>query len=419
MKHGDWLPKNWDPRQVAVNRQEGNNFLLRPGKLLVAAADVDDAQEPLARQGWRVADQRHPADARVFENRATVAAEDPARAVLETIAELQKATSDRSAGPVRAAPLYVFVGENGAIDLLGQPRIQGGPGSSVRWAERPDSLPALGEPCDGEGVNVAVMDTGLFEHPWLEDHVVAAPGSDDVFDADHDGYADAESGHGGFIAGLIRQLAPGATVWVSKVLDSNGLGDDVELALALERLPEDIQIVSLSLGGYTNADRGPLAIANQLRAMRQRGVVVVAAAGNAGSDRPFWPAAFKSVLGVGATAFDQGSWRRADFSNFGSWVDAAALGVDLRSTFWWGRTKYHDAAGGGAPGIPSTADPTIEFDGWAAWDGTSFSTPFVAAIIARVMTRTGLTAPDAAAFLLGDAPSAPQPDFPLAVRVDG
>ena len=66
-----------------------------------------------------------------------------------------------------------------------------------------------------------------------------------------------------------------------------------------------------------------------------------------------------------------------------------------------------------------TADPTIEFDGWAAWDGTSFSTPFVAAIIARVMTRTGLTTPDAAAFLLGDAPSAPQPDFPLAVRVDG
>jgi len=68
----------------------------------------------------------------------------------------------------------------------------------------------------------------------------------------------------------------------------------------MEQLPQDIDIVNLSLGGYTDDDSSPLAIASALRAMRTRRGVVVAAAGNAGRTRPFWPAAFKQVLATGA-----------------------------------------------------------------------------------------------------------------------
>jgi subtilisin family serine protease len=418
MKRSDQIPATWDRSQVAVSRQRNNRFLLRPGKLLVAPNDVGDAEKVLGQVGWQIADLRQPEAATVFSKLDNTLVEDPALEVQQIIARLRRATADRDVGPVRAAPLHVFMGEQAAIDFLGQPRIQGGPGSSVRPADLPDALPQLGEPADGEGVKIAVMDTGILPHPWLQNRIERAPASDDELDADKDGYADPESGHGGFIAGLIRQMAPAATVYVVKVLDSNGLGDDAELAVAMEQLPQDVQIVNLSLGGYTDRNLGPLAITNALWTLRRRDCVVAAAAGNFGSARPFWPAAFKSVIGVGAMERPRGSWKRAGFSNFGAWVDVTACGVDLHSTFWFGSTKTHDSASGGAPGVPNAADGSIDLHGWAAWDGTSFSAPIVAAVIARLMSRNQMTAAQAEAFLRTSAPMAPQPDFPLAVRVD-
>ena len=147
--------------------------------------------------------------------------------------------------------------------------------------------------------------------------------------------------------------------------------------------------------------------------MRKQRNAVVAAAGNAGLSRPFWPAAFKQVLAVGAVEERSGKWSRASFSNYGWWVDAAARGVNLASTFTREKTKCAQGT------TPAPTDPTIAFDGWAAWDGTSFASPITAAVVARTMSRDGLaTAADAQAQLLATAPPAPQPDFPLAVLVD-
>jgi hypothetical protein len=309
----------------------------------------------------------------------------------------------------------VFVGETAAapINFMGEPRLQGGPGSSVRQAAPPAALPSRGSlRGDGHGVRIAVLDTGLFEHEWLTD-VERAPDSDDVWDVESDGYGDAESGHGTFIAGLILQVAPAAEVYVVKVLDSHGVGDDVSVAKAMEQLPNDIDIVNLSLGGYTDDDSAPLAIACALNAMRKQRNVVVAAAGNNASGRPFWPAAFKQVLAVGGLDQKDNQWRKADFSNYGWWVDAAARGVNLASTFSKGVTKVAQTD------KPDPSDPSITFEGWAAWDGTSFSSPITAAVLARTMSRNGLaSAADAQAQLLSTSPPAPQPDFPLAVLVD-
>jgi subtilisin family serine protease len=405
------LPASWDPRRVAVNRDPNNRFLLRPGQILVGPGDADAVAKLL--QGWR------PSDKRVFGvttfTHPSPSEKDPAREVLDALARIRRATADRPQGPARVAPNHVFVGEAGAaITLTGEPRVQGGPGSSVRVAKRPASLPARTKRMgDGKGVRIAVLDTGLFKHEWLQ-AVQAAPGADDIWDVESDGYADNEAGHGTFIAGLILQVAPAAEVYVVKVLDSHGVGDDLTVAAAIQQLPQDVRIINLSLGGYTDSDAAPLALACALQALRKERKAVVAAAGNWGSTRPFWPAAFKQVLAVGAVEERRGTWRRASFSNHGWWVDAAARGVNLESTFKADKTKQ---AQGPAP-EPAT-DPTIAFDGWAAWDGTSFATPITAAVLARLMSRNAIAvAEDAKDLLLASAPPAPQPDFPLAVLVD-
>ncbi len=416
MQPSDQLPSHWDPRRVAVNHDAKNRFLLRPGQILAAPGDADDVARVLT--GWKAADAPGPTGAVVqrpfgvtlFTKMPTT--DDPVREVLAALATVRRATASRPQGPVKVAPNHVFVGEG--ITLTGEPRMQGGCGSSVRVAKLPAALPLRTKRAgDGKGVKIAVLDTGLFDHPWLT-AVQHPAGTADTWDVDGDGYADAESGHGTFVAGLILQVAPAAEVYVVRVLDSQGVGDDLTVAAAMEQLPQDVDIVNLSLGGYTDDDSGPLAIATALKAMRKQGGAVVAAAGNWGEPRPFWPAAFKQVVAVGAVEPDKGgAWHRADYSDYGWWVDAAARGTNQQSTFARGKSK---AAQGNAP---ASTDPTIVFDGWAAWDGTSFSTPITAAVLARLMSRNGLaTAAEGQALMLSTFPAAPQPDFPLAVLVD-
>ncbi len=403
----DELPKKWDPRKVAVNHDPGNRFLLRPGQILVGPGDATDVAKVL--KDWKAADQG-PYGVTLF-SRPTQNALDPAREVLDSITKVRRATANRPQGPAVVAPNHVFVGEAAAINFMGEPRIQGGPGSTVRLATPPAALPLRTlQPGDGKGVKIAVLDTGMFEHEWLKGAVQTAPNSADVWDVDNDGYGDAESGHGTFIAGLIRQVAPSASVYAVKVLDSHGVGDDLTVAKAMQQLPADVDVINLSLGGYTDGDAPPPAVAPAMQAMGG-GAVVVAAAGNHGKTRPFWPAAFEPVLAVGAVENDGSTWWRAGYSNHGPWVDVAARGSNLESTFAREKTKVALGA------TTSPFDPTIAFKGWAAWDGTSFATPIAAAMIARTMTRSGLPAPEAQLKLLANATPAP-PDFANAVQVD-
>lgn len=401
------MSQQWDPAEVAVNNDPSNSFLLRPGQILAAPGDARDVARYLP--GWKQTE--HAFGITRFSSKPTT--NDPAREILNLLAKIRKGTSGRAQGPAQVAPNYVFVGEAAAdaINFTGEPRIQGGPGSSVEQTPLPAALPARGSaPFDGFGTKIAVLDTGMFKHQWLT-NVQWAPGGDDVWDVEGDGYGDNESGHGTFIAGLIKQVAPAASVYAVKVLDSHGVGDDLTVAQAMAQLPADVNIVNLSLGGYTDRDTPPLAILQAMRAAN-RTRVVVAAAGNDGKDRPFWPAAFPQVLGVGAVEDFTGAWTRASYSNHGKWVDAAARGTKLQSTFAYEKTKV------ATTGVITRWDPTITFDGWASWDGTSFATPITAAMIARTMSREGIpSAADAQLKLLDNAKPAPA-DFPAAKLID-
>lgn len=130
-------------------------------------------------------------------------------------------------------------------------------------------------------------------------------------------------------------------------------------------------VINLSLGGYTHGDQPPVALA-QL----DDSVVVVVAAGNDGSDEPFWPAAFKHVVAVGALDTTRGASRRADFSNYGHWVDIYAPGTSIHSTYLDGSYQEPDKH-------------LTHLKGWASWSGTPFATPQVAAEIARRIRGRG------------------------------
>jgi len=269
--------------------------------------------------------------------------------------------------------------------------------SSQHWTFGPCGLPKVAPPPElptsmmdaGQGVVIAVLDSGWSPNssPLLTGH---RSGPDEL-DLDVVPRAGAirsyHGGHGTFVAGMIRQAAPCATIHAIRTLD-RGLTDDAELAADLQHARATIpglRIVNLSLGGPTQNGWSCPALSKAIQALRDDGVLVVAAAGNDGSTTPFYPAAywdddpdlFGNVVGVGALGTGT---RAASFSNHGPWVRACAPGVGLVSTYPHGR--LHTSTG------------YLDFAGWAKWSGTSFAAPHVTGRIAAAMTDSAGTASD-------------------------
>lgn len=259
----------------------------------------------------------------------------------------------------------------------------------------------------GAGVNVSVIDTGLLKGvsdwaPWLAG-VTAHNVREDIDPPDTynvvtraakpDGYADPYAGHGSFISGIIRCIAPRTEIVCERMFGASGFVSESKMIEQIEQgLRRSPDIISLSAGGHTRNDIPPvgLQVLWQERLSQQGGVVLVAAAGNYGSARPFWPAAFEWCVGVGSMTQDGQS--RSDFSNYGSWVDVYAPGEDTINAY--PRMKYRRIEDRKVRNMSA---------GIARWSGTSFATPIVSALIAARMSRTGENARAAADAVLGAA----------------
>ena len=341
-----------------VRLTEGERpHLHAPNELLVARDDLPSLARTLEELGATELDTTPGLEERLLRFEVP-AGEDVQGAVTRLRG---RGTADALA---RVAPHHV---------LCGLPFVQGGPAGFALAADEVVDF-SDGE---GDGARVAVIDTGYTPklHPWLDDRTRAAPDTLEATDVHpQNGWLDDESGHGTFIAGVVLQRAPSATIEIAKVLDTEGYGSELDVARAILDYA-DADIINLSLGCYSHDDQPPLAIAEALRHVSPT-TVVVAAAGNDSTHRPLWPAAHKRVLAVAAVDDDL---ERASFSNFGWWVDAGARGVQVLSTF-----LEFDEAGHTRP---IRGRKPQSFQRWARWSGTSFAAPKVAGEIAATMSR--------------------------------
>ncbi|MFE7508692.1 S8 family serine peptidase [Promicromonospora sp. NPDC057488] len=226
----------------------------------------------------------------------------------------------------------------------------------------------------GEGVDVAVLDTGIdTTHPDLADQVAAAANFVETED-----YVEDYQGHGTHVAstiagtgaasdGLERGVAPGARLHVGRVLDSNGRGMESWIIAGMEwaARDQDARIVSMSLGGEPAGADDPMATAvDELTA--ETGALFVTAAGNGGPRTISSPALADSALAVGAV---DATDTLADFSSTGPAIDG---GVKPEIT---------------APGVDVLAARSQLVRGsgmYTTMSGTSMATPHVAGTAALV-----------------------------------
>lgn len=279
----------------------------------------------------------------------------------------------------------------------------GGGGGSVCPAIEPQET-GLKEPwpaqitqekkaCD---VSVVVVDTGWNppsatdpRTPWLHD----VDGDDELNGPHLRPYA----GHGTFIAGVVRCMAPETRIFVEGFA-IGGLGGggvlESDLVTQLEEaLAHDPQVINLSAGCRTRLDLPSIALEIFHRTrLSKRDCVLVAAAGNDSTAAPFWPAAFDWCVGVGSLDRDG---RVSEYSNFGVSADVYALGRNLVNAFPDGTFECHES--------PDKGDVRVFSTGMARWSGTSFSAPVVAGLIAREISETGSSAHDARDAVLAKA----------------
>ncbi|WP_341716121.1 S8/S53 family peptidase [Micromonospora sp. FIMYZ51] len=363
-------------RGVRRHTVAGQEILYRPRQLLAADADARRVAAWLDEAGYPAT----LADRFAGVTRLLFAGETDIPAIVTKLRDPQQWPGQRVPA---VQPHHVLLGLG---NIMGNP---GGPPRAVAALPPPDP----NRRGDGAGVTVGICDTGIWRqagvvHPqWLGGAYLPEADDEDPLYLHADVLA-PQGGHGTFVAGVVRQAAPGVRVDPESALSPTGVGDEAMLVAALGRLAPEVCVVNLSLGGFTLDDQPSLPLANAVAALPQ-GTAVVAAAGNAGTSRPVWPAALDRVLAVAAVTEGVAGLLPATYSGFGPWVDACALGR-RDSTYVAGR-------------MPLPGRPTRLFHGFASWAGTSFATAHVSGRLAALMTAGDMSA-DAARLALLAAP---------------
>src|SRR5262245_13713080 len=151
-------------------------------------------------------------------------------------------------------------------------------------------------------------------------------------------------GHGTQVAGIIAAamdnrtgvpaaaegvvgVAPNARILAYKVCDANGSCSDFAIQQAIaQAISDGARVINMSFGAPDYSQ----SLDEALQRAWASGLVLVAGAGNNGTTDRFFPAALPNVVSVGA--FDEDD-NRASFSTYGSWVDIAAPGNVILSTY--------------------------------------------------------------------------------------
>jgi serine protease len=266
-------------------------------------------------------------------------------------------------------------------------------------------------------VNVAVLDTGITQHPELANRILpgydfitdplmandgdgrdpdASDPGDGVGDNDcGDGIARQSSFHGTFVSGIIAaNTNNGAGIsgldFAAKILPVRVLGrcggtfDDILAGLlwasgapvaGVPPNPNPARVINMSLGGTIGC---PQAVQDAINTALAQGTVIAVAAGNQGDDATTSaPANCSGVITVGASTREG---ERASYSNFGQRVDVSAPGGDGTDVSGWVLSIGNDPKGPG--------NPIFEYA-----IGTSAAAPHVAAAASLMIARNSTLTP--------------------------
>ena len=285
--------------------------------------------------------------------------------------QIQPGTTARAIAAYRAHPDVEFVEPDYVVRATHMPN---DPGFVVQWGLTKIGMPAAWDhQQSGSGTRIAILDCGIFSssstwltsddqpgHPDIRDKVIlerdftASPhGADDL--CNHGthvaGIAAASTNNGLGVAGV----GYNASILNGKVLGDDGLGSTSMAASGIVWAADNgARVINMSLGGPGACSQ---TMANAINYAWQHGAVIVASAGNGGSDGVGDPAAgtpanCPNVIAVAAT--DQGD-RRASFSNYASGVDVAAPGVEITSTNNTGNYEPLDGTSMAAPHVAGLA----------------------------------------------------------------
>ena len=228
------------------------------------------------------------------------------------------------------------------------------------WGITAFDLPKAWKYTQGEGVKIAVIDTGCdLDHPDLKDNLLeginfvkpGTPPEDDNCHGTHvTGILVAENNDIGMVG-----VCPQAKVMPVKVLNSKGTGNLLDVAKGVMWAADNgADIITMSLGSPMKVQQ----VRKAIQYAAEKGIPTFVAAGNAGNTKEiFYPANYPETISIGA--IDE-NFNRAKFSNTGRNLDFMAPGVDVFST------------------VP---------DNWyATLSGTSMACPFAVGVAALVLS---------------------------------
>jgi subtilisin family serine protease len=231
----------------------------------------------------------------------------------------------------------------------------------INWAQSLLGIPGVWTETMGDGVKVAVLDTGIdINHRDLENAII------DTEDFTGDGVEDF-NGHGTHCAGIIGArlndvgfvgVAPKSQLLAGKVLGNDGRGDLSRIAEGIDwAVQKGAHIISMSLGGTVSSN----ILFKAIHMALTNGVFVICAAGNEGSlfqNSIGYPGRYGSVITV---ASHDRNGNRSGFSSSGGEIDIMAPGSNIWSTYKNG--------------------------GYAELSGTSMATPFIAGMAALIVSK--------------------------------
>jgi serine protease len=241
------------------------------------------------------------------------------------------------------------------------------PEYSKQWNLRNINVEAAWDETKGDGITVAVIDTGVTQVPDLK-LTKFVKGYDFVNDRLE---ALDDNGHGTHVAGTIAQstnngygvagIAYEAKIMPLKVLANGGGGTVADIAEAIKFAADnDADVINMSLGGGGASHLMEEAIDYA----HKKNVVIIAAAGNENRNAAAYPARYPHVISVAAT---DSVGVKAPYSNYGAGVDISAPGGSETGKI-----------------LQNTIDPSSGESVFVGFQGTSMAAPHVAGVAALI-----------------------------------